>query len=167
MSFLASKVEKTGLTRDDGEFNLDEAAASEASPNMISTLGPNMIFTGNIVCDGPMRIFGRVEGDIHASYLAICSGAKVEGNVAAKNMIIQGAVKGVIRGNSIVLRGAAEVEGDIFHMTLAIEEHARFEGASRRLDKPVEPLSRPKVAGETEVVVSMFPSGGRAAADGE
>jgi len=167
MSFLASKAEKTGVTRGDGDFNLDEAAGSEASPNMISTLGPNMIFTGNIVCDGPVRIFGRVEGDIHASHLAICSGAKVEGNVVAKNMVIRGTVKGVIRGNNIVLRGAAEVDGDIFHTTLAIEEHARFEGVSRRLDKPVEPPALPKVAEETAGVVSMFPSGGRAAADSE
>jgi cytoskeletal protein CcmA (bactofilin family) len=43
------------------------------------------------------------------------------------------------------LIGTAVVEGDIFHQSLAIEEHARFEGASRRKDHVVDASSNAQV----------------------
>jgi cytoskeletal protein CcmA (bactofilin family) len=133
-------------------------------PEIVSTLGHGMLVTGNIVCTGAMHIFGRVVGDIHASLLVICEGAKVEGKIVAPDLIVQGEFRGVINGNNVKLQGTAVVDGEIFNKSLAIEQNARFEGVARRLDKPVlapsaqapveaaAPVYAPQAAPELKVV---------------
>jgi cytoskeletal protein CcmA (bactofilin family) len=115
-------------------------------PDEVSTLGGGMQVTGNIVCAGALQIFGRVTGDIHASHLSIREGARVEGNVIAPDAVIEGAFNGTIHGNSVKLQKTAMVEGEIFNKSLAIEEHARFEGVSRRLERAVEPPNASQAA---------------------
>jgi len=104
----------------------------------VSTLGPGMLVTGNIVCTGSLQIFGRVVGDIHAAHLTIRDGARVEGKVIAADAIIEGQFNGTIHGNAVKLQKSAVVEGEIFNKSLSIEQDARFEGVSRRLERAVE-----------------------------
>jgi cytoskeletal protein CcmA (bactofilin family) len=131
------------------EGRLNEAAASgKASPDMVSTIGSGMLITGNILCAGSLQICGRVIGDIHASQLVICEGAKVEGKVIAPDLIIQGAFSGTINGNNVKLQSTAVVEGEIFNKSLSIEQNALFEGVARRLDVPVAAPSSAQIKGE-------------------
>jgi cytoskeletal protein CcmA (bactofilin family) len=57
---------------------------------------------------------------------------KVTGTVAAERVIVCGRTSGVIRAMTVALRASARVEGDIHHMSLAIEEGAEFDGRCRR-----------------------------------
>jgi cytoskeletal protein CcmA (bactofilin family) len=104
----------------------------------VSTLGPGLMITGNVVSTGSVRIHGRVFGDIHAAYLTISKGAYVEGNVLAQEAIIEGDFKGTIHGNSVKLQATAVVEGEIYKQSLVIEQNAQFEGVSRRLPTQIE-----------------------------
>ena len=52
--------------------------------------------------------------------------------VAAQYIVIRGRVSGVICGKMVALQATSHVEGDIHHMSLAIEQGAVFEGRSRR-----------------------------------
>jgi cytoskeletal protein CcmA (bactofilin family) len=70
----------------------------------------------------------------------IGEGAKVEGDLVAEELTIGGTVKGTIHANCVRLNSTAVVEGDIFHQSLSIEEHARFEGSSKREDNAVDVL---------------------------
>jgi cytoskeletal protein CcmA (bactofilin family) len=97
-----------------------------------------MQVNGNIICAGPLQIFGTVTGDIHASHLSIREGARVEGKVLAPDAVIEGSFNGTIHGNSVKLQKTAVVEGEIYNKSLAIEEAARFEGVSRRLERAVD-----------------------------
>jgi cytoskeletal protein CcmA (bactofilin family) len=115
---------------------------------MVSTIGSGMLITGNILCAGSLQICGRVIGDIHASQLVICEGAKVEGKVIAPDLIIQGAFSGTINGNNVKLQSTAVVEGEIFNKSLSIEQNALFEGVARRLDVPVAAPSSAQIKGE-------------------
>jgi cytoskeletal protein CcmA (bactofilin family) len=133
-----------------------DAASGKSPQDMVSTLGHGMLITGNIVCAGSVQIFGRVIGDIHASQLIICPGAKVEGKVIAPETIIQGVFSGTIHGNSVKLQGSAAVEGEIFNKSLTIEENAQFEGVARRLDKPAAPPSSAQVKGD-ELAPALSP----------
>jgi hypothetical protein len=72
----------------------------------------------------------------------IAEGAQVEGDVVAEELTISGHVEGTIRANRVKLNSTAVVDGDIFHRSLAIEENAQFEGASRRLEDVIETSSR-------------------------
>jgi cytoskeletal protein CcmA (bactofilin family) len=117
------------------------AASSKSSPDAFSTLGAGMVVTGNIVCEGSLRIFGRLIGDIHASHLVICEGAQVQGKIIAQETTIEGVFKGTIHGNSVSLQSTAVVDGEIYSKSLTVEKNADFEGVARRLDKPVDPPS--------------------------
>jgi cytoskeletal protein CcmA (bactofilin family) len=85
----------------------------------------------------------------------IAEGAEVEGDVIAEDLTVGGRVKGTIRANRVRLNSTANVEGDIFHRSLAIEENARFEGTSRRDDKiadtPRAPFVRSQPASHVPV----------------
>jgi cytoskeletal protein CcmA (bactofilin family) len=119
---------------------LEAAMRSEpvAKPETISSIGAGMAMTGTIVCDGPMQIHGRVEGDLRATEILIGDSAHVEGNILAQELIIRGHVKGTIRAVRVKLQGNGTMEGDIFHRSLAIEENAQFEGSSHRVENPMD-----------------------------
>jgi cytoskeletal protein CcmA (bactofilin family) len=111
---------------------------ASASPDILSTFGTGMQITGNVVCPGALQIFGHVNGEILASHLTVCEGAKVEGKIVAQEIVIQGAFNGTIHANSVKLQGTAAVDGEIFNKSLVIEPNVQFEGVSRRLDRAVE-----------------------------
>jgi cytoskeletal protein CcmA (bactofilin family) len=120
--------------------------ATPDSADATSTISAGMSIVGKVVSDGTVKIFGRVEGELHASSVLIADGAQVEGDVVAEDLTIGGRVKGIVHANRVRLNGTAVVEGDIFHRSLSIEENARFEGSSKReeavIDKPVRQSSR-------------------------
>jgi cytoskeletal protein CcmA (bactofilin family) len=43
-----------------------------------SCIGSGMSIVGNIECNGPAQVFGRIEGELRASDLLIGDGAQVE-----------------------------------------------------------------------------------------
>jgi cytoskeletal protein CcmA (bactofilin family) len=120
-----------------------------ASQDIVSTLGPGLLITGNVVSTGAVQVHGRIIGDIHAARLTISKGAVVEGKVTAQEAVIEGNFKGTIHGNSVKLQATAVVDGEIFKQSLVIEQNAQFEGVSRRLEKPVEAPTAEQVSGQT------------------
>jgi cytoskeletal protein CcmA (bactofilin family) len=65
----------------------------------------------------------------------IADGAQMEGDIVAEDLTVGGRVKGTIHAKRVKLIGTADVDGDIYHHSLSIEENARFEGSSRREDR--------------------------------
>jgi cytoskeletal protein CcmA (bactofilin family) len=130
-----------------------EAAAVAGKPaqDVVSTLGPGMLITGNILCTGAVQIYGRVIGDIHVARLVVCEGAHVEGKVVAQEAVIDGVFKGTIHGNSVKLQATAVVEGEIYNKSLTIEQNAQFEGVARRLDKAVDMPSTTQAKPEAQI----------------
>jgi cytoskeletal protein CcmA (bactofilin family) len=109
----------------------------------ISSISSDITIVGNITGKGAIKIFGRIEGDLHASIVVINDGAEVEGDIVAEELTIGGRVKGTIHANRVKLTSSAIVEGDIFHRSLSIEENARFEGSSRREETVIDAMSVP------------------------
>lgn len=121
-------------------------SAHDASSDDVSSISAGMTMVGKISGEGTVQIFGRIEGELHASTVLIAEGAEVAGDIVADDVSVGGRVKGTVRANRVKLNGTAVVEGDIFHRSLSIEENARFEGTSRRedavIDAPRIPLGR-------------------------
>jgi len=113
-------------------------SAPTAAPEAISSISSGLSIVGKIFGNGRLAIFGRVEGEVHASNVQIGDGAQVEGNIVAEELTIGGRVKGTIRANRVMLNSTAVVEGDIYHRSLAIEENAQFEGMSRRQENAID-----------------------------
>jgi cytoskeletal protein CcmA (bactofilin family) len=122
---------------------VEQVAASPPVPKAGtgSCIGSGMSIIGNIECNGPTQVFGRLEGELRASDLLIGNGAQVEGSVIAQDVTVCGRVKGTIRAVRVKLQNGGAVEGDIFHRSLSIDETSQFEGSSRRVENPTEPSS--------------------------
>ena len=91
-----------------------------------------------IISRGTLQVDGEVEGDVGGAEIIIGEEGKVTGTVAAERVIVRGRIFGVIRAMTVALQSSARVEGDIHHVSLAIEEGAEFDGRCRRPANPSE-----------------------------
>src|SRR5215813_2669862 len=73
----------------------------------VSCIGSGMTVHGDVECNGPAQIFGRIEGELRAPDLLIGEGAQVEGGVVARDVTVCGSVKGTIRAVRVKLKGGA------------------------------------------------------------
>jgi cytoskeletal protein CcmA (bactofilin family) len=117
-------------------------SAAPTTPDATSSISSGLSIVGKIVGHGAVRICGHVEGELQASTVIIAEGAQVVGDVVAEDLTIGGQVKGSIHANHVKLNSTAVVEGDILHRSLVIDEDARFEGMSRRLENVIDTPSR-------------------------
>jgi cytoskeletal protein CcmA (bactofilin family) len=112
-----------------------------SQPQEASSISSGLSIVGKITGYGALTIFGHVDGEVHASTVAIAEGAQIVGDIVAEELTINGHVKGTINANRVRLGNNCVVEGDIHHRTLAIEENARFEGMSRRNESAIDTKS--------------------------
>jgi cytoskeletal protein CcmA (bactofilin family) len=106
-----------------------------AEPGAKSVIGNDLKIIGQglkIISQGTLQVDGEVEGDVGGSEVIIGEKGKVTGTVAAERVIVRGQISGVIRGVTVTLQASSRVEGDIHHMSLAIEQGAEFDGRCRR-----------------------------------
>ncbi len=104
-------------------------------PGAKSVIGNDLKIIGQglkIISQGTLQVDGEVEGDVGGSEVIIGEKGKVTGTVAAERVIVRGQISGVIRGVTVTLQASSRVEGDIHHMSLAIEQGAEFDGRCRR-----------------------------------
>lgn len=120
------------------ETRLDAATKGKAAHDVISTFGPGMVITGNVVCSGAVQVYGRITGDVHALRLMIGEGAHIEGKLIAQEITVEGVFKGTAHGDSVTLRSTAIVDGEIHSKSFVVEPNAQFEGLVRRLERAVE-----------------------------
>ncbi len=103
-----------------------------------SVIGDELRVVGNVSSDGELQVEGKIEGDIRCSCLIISPTARIIGEVMAEDVIVNGRLHGDVRGLRVTLQSNANVEGDIYHQSLAIEDGACFEGSSRRSEDPFQ-----------------------------
>jgi cytoskeletal protein CcmA (bactofilin family) len=111
-----------------------DAAKFSVISNDLKIIGQDL----RIISQGTLQVDGEVEGDVVGSEVIIGNLGKVTGTVAAEQVTVRGKISGAIRAVTVVLQAAAQVEGDIHHMSLAIEEGASFDGRCRRPSDPAE-----------------------------
>jgi cytoskeletal protein CcmA (bactofilin family) len=100
-----------------------------------SVIGNDLKIMGQglkIIGRGILQIDGEVEGDVQAVEVIIGERGKVTGMVAGQQVVVRGKVSGVVCGKAVALQHSSDVQGDIHHMSFAIEQGAVFEGRSRR-----------------------------------
>jgi cytoskeletal protein CcmA (bactofilin family) len=106
-----------------------------------SVIGNDLKIIGQglkIISQGTLQVDGEVEGDVGGVEVIIGEKGKVTGTVAAERVIVRGKISGVIRGATVTLQSSSRVEGDIHHLSLAIEQGAEFDGRCRRPSDPSE-----------------------------
>lgn len=107
----------------------------------LSFIGPGCTVTGELVCQGNLRIDGEVIGNISVSgNLEISSGGRVHGAMlSATNIDVHGHITSHIQATGLLrLHKQAVVEGDLSVSALDIENGARFVGYSHTGSAEVE-----------------------------
>jgi cytoskeletal protein CcmA (bactofilin family) len=100
-----------------------------------SVIGNDLKIIGQglkIISRGMLQIDGEIEGDVQAAEVIVGEKGQVSGMVAGRQVVVRGKVSGVVCGQTVALQASSQVEGDIHHMSFAIEQGAHFEGRSRR-----------------------------------
>ena len=113
-------------------FNSKEAKSSDS----MSVSGTNQILsgtmiTGDIVCDGNIRIDGTLKGNLQAKgKVVVGPSGLIDGELNCQNADISGTVRAKVTvAEQLTLKATAKLSGDISTNKLAIEPGANFTGA--------------------------------------
>lgn len=93
-------------------------------------IGAGIQLSGTIKGTSDVILHGVLEGNIQLSgTLVLGKSGKAHGEIDATNVIVEGDVEGIIRATGKVeIHDGGKCKGDIFTPTIAISEHAYFEG---------------------------------------
>ena len=124
-----------------------------------STIGQDLVITGDVTCKSALVIEGQIRGNVHCASLVVGESSEIEGNVVAEDVVIRGRVIGSIRGLRVILESTCHIEVDLVHASLAMEQGAYFEGRSRRSENPL--ASDPPKSEKPAAVEQHEATGGR------
>jgi cytoskeletal protein CcmA (bactofilin family) len=118
--------------------------------------------TGQLRFDEPVRIDGRVSGEIHAKKsLVVGETASIEADIHAESVIVHGTIEGdICVQRKITLHKTARVSGEIQTVGIVVDEGARFKG--RILigdDAPEAPAAAKAPMPPTAAKAPMSPTG--------
>ena len=105
-----------------------------------SLIGASTRLEGNVVFQGGLRIDGYVRGDIvagegSAGLLVIGENGRVDGNIVAAHLIVNGTVQGSITVSGIVeLQPKAKVSGEVRYRDVTVHRGALVEGIMSHFD---------------------------------
>ena len=112
--------------------------AVETTP---ARIGKSVVICGEVKGSEDLIVDGRVEGTVSLSESRLTIGptASVAADLSAKDVLIQGHLKGnVIATGRVELRAGCSVEGDIRALRLAVEDNAVFRGKVDLTQAPVK-----------------------------
>lgn len=124
------------------------AVASAPMPGRPSLIAADLLIQGDLATSGEIHIDGEVQGEVRAEKIVVGKHGFVSGTLIAHVVVVEGSAQGSVRGNEVLFRSGSQIEGDVFHKSLTIEQGAYFEGKSRRAD---DPMSIPAEPVRTEV----------------
>lgn len=93
-----------------------------------SVLGRGLMASGRLESDGEVHIHGTVKGDVHASKVVLCTDGFVEGNLIAREAVLEGRIKGRVFAFNVMVEGTAVIRGNVFHHELTVAAGAHLEG---------------------------------------
>jgi len=111
----------------------DEQMSVRSGGDLNALLGKGSEFEGKLTFEGTVRIDGKFSGEIHTNdVLVIGEGARVQAEINAGSVVINGEVQGNIRAKtSIELHPPAKVRGNLEAPSLSIDKGVMFEGTCK------------------------------------
>lgn len=97
-----------------------------------SVFAQDLVIEGDASSSGPIEVQGNVVGSLRAPEITVASSGRVEGSVVAHDLVVLGAVSGMISARNVQLAPSAVVQADVTHERIAIEVGAELEGRLQR-----------------------------------
>lgn len=98
--------------------------------DVVSVVAPGMTILGDVMCDGTVRVEGKIEGSIKATKsVVVGKDGRVTGDIETQDVVVAGTVVGTVVGASRVeLQETCKIEGDIRSRRIKLDEGGRIEG---------------------------------------
>jgi cytoskeletal protein CcmA (bactofilin family) len=93
-----------------------------------SHLGRALTVKGVLDTEGELHVLGNVLGRIKADRFVLASGGYVEGDIVARDVLIEGRLSGRVFALNVTLDSSADITGRIFHNTVTVAKGARIDG---------------------------------------
>jgi len=145
-----------------------ESTASDSK----AVIGKTQQFDGNIKGNEDLRVEGTVEGTITLTnaVVTVAKSGLVRGDILAKIILVEGEVRGEMRGNEVVeIAPSGIVHGDIRAPRVMLQDGCQFKGLvdmdhketmnadRKRPAQPVSPAARKKTELKPPVKVPSLP----------
>mgnify|MGYP001157574562 FL=1 len=111
-------------------FSDKENVAIDASES--SMIGQNMRITGSVISDGAVICAGQLDGTVECKSLHILPGGKLNGDIKANHVIIDGLVIGNVKAERVQLAQHADFSGDLCCAGIAVDEGAKIQASFSR-----------------------------------
>jgi len=99
-----------------------------------SLIGTSTRIEGNVIFSGGLRVDGMVRGNVVAvaeqpSTLVLSADARIDGEVQAAHIVVNGAINGSVHATeTLELQAGSRVKGDVYYKTIEIHQGAVVEG---------------------------------------
>ncbi len=144
-----SKQEIRNLFEKKSESIIDVDAVLEKFGKVRSALGTGTVIQGKLTFDTPVRIDGRLSGEIFSSAALVVGPAGiVDATVEVSQLVVLGSVKGsVTAADRVEVYSGGTLEGTVNTPVLIIEKGCAFNGDCRMPQKEQKPAAQPAKTG--------------------
>lgn len=127
---------------------LGKKTAEQINAKISSVIGSDMVVEGNIRAKEAVRVEGKITGDVESDgALIVSAGGAVRGNVKGSSIIIGGSVEGdLTSGGRTEVASTGKVIGNIRTKSLIVDENAVFQGQCIMNAEGLAPLSAASAA---------------------
>ncbi len=98
-----------------------------------TVIAEGMKIVGYVSSEGPVEVYGEVEGEMRCATLVIARTAHIVGAIKAENITVDGTIEGAIECGDATFYSQANVVGDVRCRTLIVEQGAFMDGNLHRL----------------------------------
>ena len=127
-----------------------DTKTTPASTGVTATVGKTLQFDGNIKGNENLIVEGTVEGTIMLAnaVVTVSKSGLVRGDIVAKTILVEGEVRGEMRGNEVVeIAPSGVVHGDIRAPRVMLQDGCQFKGLvdmdHKEVSKPRRPAAPP------------------------
>nr|WP_288358697.1 polymer-forming cytoskeletal protein [uncultured Pseudomonas sp.] len=124
-----------------------EKADMQRFTGKTSLIAAGAVFCGNLEFQGAVQIDGKVLGDLltEQGLVRVSAEGKVEGEVRAPHVVIDGEIVGDVYASQHVELGAkARVRGNLYYGLMEMAMGAQVEGGLRPIKEQDRPLELPE-----------------------
>ena len=111
----------------DENLKLSKDVSVKPAPRR-SLLHDDIVIKGDWQSDGVVEFGGEITGDLTVDILVVTGTGKVDGNVRARSVTVEGSLKGTISALEVVLSSTAIFTGEIVAESIRIDFGANVEG---------------------------------------